>query len=633
MTLSVNGTETLTATVIPNDTTSDKTVTWTSDNTSVATVSSTGTVTGIAEGTAVITAAAGDKSAECRVRVTDNYDEEKSSVSGNDASDDEEKNDGDTENSTSENAVSENETKENEDPYDYSGETDTDDASANALSAVFTEDILYYTGAAIKPVVKVYGNGKLLTDGYDYKIKYVNNKNASADADGKALSGITKKPAAVITGKGNYRGKLTLEFAIRQKSVSSQDVAYSDAVVTDAAKAVPVMSYRGIKLKKNKDFTYSISGSTLVVEGKGNYCGKVEIPVNTVSSKAEIGKLKVSVGSSSYTYDGKLKDASADNLITVSDKKGNTLQAGKDYVIVLTDNTAAGTMKVTVAGRGDTSGLVTKKIKIAPAKISAVMEGLENSYTYVYGGVRPEPVVKYGDIILTKGVDYKLTYSGNSKTGQASVKAAFIGNYKGSTAVTKTFMITPVSIADASFRALAPDLVSNGKAGTYYSAPYVEVNHVLLKSSDYTCSYYSDAGCTAEITKSAPLSVSGDAATVYVKISGKGNYTGTAPIISYKVYPSGKASLQSAKAVLKDSEGNVIKTMDYTGSTVKPASADVTLSGSAVSADSYKIVCFGNLYKGMAVAVINGNGGTYCGAKAVKYSVKAGDVETLYKLK
>ncbi len=60
--------ETLVATVSPDNAT-DKTVTWSSTNTSVATVDASGRVTAIKEGTATITAKAGDKSATCAVTV------------------------------------------------------------------------------------------------------------------------------------------------------------------------------------------------------------------------------------------------------------------------------------------------------------------------------------------------------------------------------------------------------------------------------------------------------------------------------------------------------------------------------------------------------------------------------------
>ena len=69
-TIAVGGSETLTATISPNNAT-NKNVTWSSNNTSVATVSN-GTVTGVAAGNATITATTvdGGQTANCAVTVT-----------------------------------------------------------------------------------------------------------------------------------------------------------------------------------------------------------------------------------------------------------------------------------------------------------------------------------------------------------------------------------------------------------------------------------------------------------------------------------------------------------------------------------------------------------------------------------
>lgn len=64
----IGATTTLTATLSPSNA-SDKTVTWTSSETSVATVSDAGVVTGVSMGISTITASAGDCSATCKVTV------------------------------------------------------------------------------------------------------------------------------------------------------------------------------------------------------------------------------------------------------------------------------------------------------------------------------------------------------------------------------------------------------------------------------------------------------------------------------------------------------------------------------------------------------------------------------------
>ena len=68
LTLKEGESEILTATVKPDDAT-DKTVTWSTSDASIATVDASGKVTAVKEGTATITAKAGEKSATCKVTV------------------------------------------------------------------------------------------------------------------------------------------------------------------------------------------------------------------------------------------------------------------------------------------------------------------------------------------------------------------------------------------------------------------------------------------------------------------------------------------------------------------------------------------------------------------------------------
>ena len=69
LTLKSGATETLVPTIVPDRVTAESVV-WSSDKTSVATVSKDGLVTAVAEGTATITATAREKSATCLVTVS-----------------------------------------------------------------------------------------------------------------------------------------------------------------------------------------------------------------------------------------------------------------------------------------------------------------------------------------------------------------------------------------------------------------------------------------------------------------------------------------------------------------------------------------------------------------------------------
>ncbi len=70
VTIATGNSTTLIATVTPSDAPDAKTVTWTSSDTTVATVDSNGKVTAVKEGSATITATAGGKFATCTVTVT-----------------------------------------------------------------------------------------------------------------------------------------------------------------------------------------------------------------------------------------------------------------------------------------------------------------------------------------------------------------------------------------------------------------------------------------------------------------------------------------------------------------------------------------------------------------------------------
>lgn len=137
------------------------------------------------------------------------------------------------------------------------------------------------------------------------------------------------------------------------------------------------------------------------------------------------------------TYTGKALTQS----ITV--KVGSrTLKNGTDYTISYSNNTKAGTAKLTIRAQGSVyGGSKTVSFKIKPKSLkSAKVSGIKNkAYT---GKKRTQSIkVKLGTKTLKNGTDYKVIYKNNTKTGKATLYVKGEGNYSGT--ITKTFIIYP----------------------------------------------------------------------------------------------------------------------------------------------------------------------------------------------
>ena len=508
-----------------------------------------------------------------------------------------------------------------------------------------------YTGSAITPAVIVTNNGEELTEGVDYTVKYSNNIKASTDKS---------KASIMVTGKGNLTGSISISFEIARKNIGDSDVVAGDIVVASGSKAAPVLIYRGYKLTA-KDYTlkdaakvYTENG-TMTVTGEGDFTGTREIAVKVVA-KSELKKFKVTVSKDTLIYNGGEQYPSK---VTVADSKSKAeLTENQDYEIIWPANvTNAGTVKFTVVGRGVYSGSISKSYVIKPlAAASGTMKTSDvasGRYEYCSAGVTlgDDLTVTYaspkaGNVILTEGRDYKVTYSGNKKVSTDKSKAkytvTFMGNYKGTKAVSGTFTIVSSSLKEAVVT--APDKVYTGKPNTYVSKPFVTIDSVALKTSDYTVKYYKDASMTDEITSKNKLSLADGAseATVYVKVTGKGNYAGEGSVAtgSYKVCrianESGKEvyDLSKAKVTVLDEKGNKTTKAEYTGMEVEPAvkveykvgKTYVTL----VEGTDYEVTYVNNVNRGKATVIITGTGSKYAGSKTTSFSIVAKKVLNIF---
>ncbi|MCM1113635.1 MAG: GDSL-type esterase/lipase family protein [Muribaculum sp.] len=527
-----------------------------------------------------------------------------------------------------------------------------------------------YTGAAIKPALAVFNNGELLAEGTDYTVKYSNNVKAAQRTDKKA-------PTITVTGKGRFTGKTVQTFDIEKKELSLNDpeiefggLDESGAlVVADNAKASPVILYNGMKLGA-KDYTLSNTGrfteatsdKKLTITGKGNYSGEVELNVAVVA-KSQLKKISVTINSKvKLTYNGAVQDAVEAGVITV--KAGGediTANTGAYTVVYGGDRKSAGTQKITVIGQGMYTGSVSKSYKISPLaeKDAGKFEitGVESSYSYKSAGVTLDDLeVTYNGEDLTEtlqaGRDYKVTYSNHKKVSTAKSSAkytiTFLGNYKGSAAIkNQTFTVLAADLAamesDGSLSVKSADKAYT-KKGQYKSAPYVLVDGVLLKSSEYSVKYYLDpatAESRTEMKGKIELGEGEDSKTVYVAVTGKKNYTGTVETqYEVKKHEAGKTTdISKATITLKDQDGNKQSKMEYTGEAVYPGqiaikvnkdTAEVVLTPDASGSwdnDNFAVEFVNNIEKGKATVIITGKG-DYVGSKTATFNVVAQKIKS-----
>ena len=193
-------------------------------------------------------------------------------------------------------------------------------------------------------------------------------------------------------------------------------------------------------------------------------CKKVletaEIPA---LSRISISKASVTLSTSTYAYDGKAKKPG----VTVK-LNGKTLKNGTDYTVSYSNNIKVGTAKVTITGKGNYTGSVSKTYSIKNNFKKATVSGISTK-AFTGKNITQSITVKYNGKALKNGTDYTVSYSNNKKIGTATVKIAGKGSYTGT--ITKTFKINPakqeIQKLTAKSKAFFVDWAQKGSATGY----------------------------------------------------------------------------------------------------------------------------------------------------------------------
>lgn len=421
--------------------------------------------------------------------------------------------------------------------------------------SVLTETEKNFSGGAARPLIKVYDNGIELIEKKDYTLSYKNNKKAYTLSESDSGFDETKAPSIIIKGKGNYKDTKTVFFKINPLSISSNDVEIADVPVMwqngKTQQPVPKVMFnkKALKVGANKDFTveyYSdeecktkvtpVNAGTyyIKISGVNNFNGDtvVEYVIGDRFSQKPVSKLVVDK-IADKAYSGSPITISGNELV-VKEKGGNTLEHGKNYVIIsCKNNVEVGTAKLRIMGvDGTFVGTKTLTFKIKGTSLKQVsMTGFVGSLMYD-GTEQKQTSIKFTNALNSSEVkaieesEYQklsdaekrqygvmLRYSNNVSAGKATMQAVGINGYYGT--MKKMFKVLPFDIAtdlNDLFKITLPQAQREySRAGAKIEPIVTFKGAELIKGRDYTVSYLNNKAITS---------------TAKVQIKGKGNFKG-----------------------------------------------------------------------------------------------------------
>ena len=449
-----------------------------------------------------------------------------------------------------------------------------------------------------EPVIEDTKTGKTL-DKDDYSLSY------STDVTNAGTVTIT------VTGKGNYTGKFEVTYRILPRKVTLKSETASKPY-DGTALTKPAVTVSGDGFVEGEVSDIKATGSvTTVSEGKvtntitftkktnykdGNYTidkdeGKLSITAQSIDPGTDPEKpnpdytgAKVN-SPSDEVYDGKEHKW----IPTVTNKADKKLKADTDYTVEYStsDFTNVGTIKVTITGKGNYTGTVTRTYKITPKSVTVTAE----DKTKVFGETDPKFTAKVVGTLGNDTVEYTLSRETGEAVGkyEITVKGDKLqGNYT-VTYVAGTLKITSQSIDPGTdpekpnpdytgAKVNSPsDEVYDGKEHKWIPTVTDKADKKLEAGKDYTVEYS---------TKNFK-----DVGTIEVTITGIGNYSGTVKR-SYKVTP--KEYTVTTDSATKTYSGTALTAGGKVEGIVSGETVEFTTTGSqtevGTSKNTYELV-------------------------------------------
>lgn len=438
----------------------------------------------------------------------------------------------------------------------FTVKTDISDYTVQGLATSAT-----YTGAAIEPAFSVKASADAetsLTLNTDYTVSYQSVIIAAGDVGSGPSINYTDVDEMVevgayrivITGTGdNYGGTTYADFAIDKADL---DIVTIEAIADQTYTGSEITPEITVKLNGNtlsaSDYGFSIGYRnninvatstsanaptvTITATEGSNYftAGTTKVAnFNIVQKSLTDESISVTLSASSFTYNGDIQYPK----ITVKD--GETTLTDEAYGYSYSqDGTAvdgpatAGTYTLTIYGKGNYTGEITKEITITPKEIATADITVTLATTsYTFDGTEHKPEVssvtisdvtdpiEYENIVYTNNVNAALaTATENAPTVTVSLK----GNYSGTGVA--TFTIEQSDLSDYVVTGLTTPTAYTGSPITpTFSVKATETAETsLTANTDYSVKYQ-QAGADVDEMK--------DAGDYKIIITGEGNYKGS----------------------------------------------------------------------------------------------------------
>lgn len=472
-------------------------------------------------------------------------------------------------------------------------------------------------------------------DAQEHKISV----NVTTPADGATVTYKTTEDGNYSDQKPTYTnaGNYTVYFKIDAKGydtvTSSAKVVIKKAVLTDATvtggeyTGQQVGSVSEVKageltgLTEKTDYTVTFNNNVnagentaqAVIMGTGNFTGTL-IRNFTITPKQLTSQMVSAIADQPYTGD------QITPTVTVEDDS-TPLVEGRDFTVAYGSNTEVGTGKgtVTIQGTGNYAGEVEVSFNITnTGAFKVIVDNSEHTYN---GSAHTPTVVVYAvdkDGVmtpLTANIDYEVAYADNTNAGTASVTVTGKGAYDSWEDATVSFTIQP---AEQSVTFASAEVEKTYGDPTFEQAATVTLNPVVGGQTPGTVTYTSSNPAVATVDSDGKVTIVGaGTATITASAAATQNYKGAEASYALTVKPKDIDSTDVTASKIPDQPyGGVPVTPDFSLTDSDP---DISKNNLEVNVD-YTFSYSNNNGEGEGKITITGKG-NYTGIKEVTFKI------------